>query len=476
VSVVKLSRLLILFALLLAACASGPVGPDNGSFVAAETAPDATGGNATEVEHPADKPLTSTEEAEAALKINKLEVAAEGDERDKIIEELVALGPRYLAFYRSIEREEVALDMMYVIRRIEREHKIEQPAPPDNKDPDNKNPKDPDPKVGNDGPTIPEYNGKLDDFDRGEVERFMAARLEQARRLLDGGRYEQAQRIAEAAIVLLPDSRLRPEFDALVLKAKGESQSDLLIAGTLNLEPSNLQYAKPEKGAAFATPLNIRCFLKNVSTTPITLRLYEGEGKESILQLSVTYEQLDYAGNSMSQTGIVRLPIDAGESITLKPNDSYEIAVPLESLSSLDSDAPQKYALGAVKIEAALRVYGAFDGDGRALVLRPIRFPVRDLHVYPAKFKLDEAAKRPITTMRTAIKDGGAQDLFMTAHLVDVREKRNAGDLLVGKDYDDSTLSMQRARLRAMSVVFNTGKSWDIKRWREWWEENRLRQ
>lgn len=481
--VLKLWILSFLSVLLIAACAASTPGPnpDNGSFVASEVAPDASGGTADNPEiNENARPLSSDEEAQAALKISKLEAMQDASERDSLLEELVTLGPRYLKFYRSIERDAVAMDLMYVVRRIEREHQIDNSQPTGNpepdKVPDTEDPKNPNSVVGKDGPGIPEYSGKLDDFDRSEVERFLGARLEQARRLLDGGRVDQAQRIAEAAIVLMPDSKLRAEFDALVLRAKGDAQSELLIAGTMTLEPSNIQYSKPEKAAPFVRPLNIRCFLKNVSSSPITLRLYEGEGKESVLQLTVTYEQHDYAGNVMSQTGTVRLPISAGDSIKLKPNDSYEISVPLESLSSLDSDAAQKYALGAVQIDAALRVYGALDAEGETLVLRPVRFPGRSIHIYPAEFKLGDAASKPVSTMRTAITDGLPQDLFMIAHLVDAREKRNAGDLLVGEDFDDSTLSIQRARLKAMNVVFGTGKSWDIKRWREWWSENRLRQ
>lgn len=477
----KFSSILILL-LLIAGCATSTPGPapDNGSFIAAETATDAQPGEANPVVNERQRPLTSDEEATAALAINKLELVEDDIERNKIIEELVSLGPRYLTFYRTIDRDAVAMDMMFVIRRIERDNPGASATVVEAKDPKEieakPDPKDPEPKEIKDGPTIPEYSGKLDDFNRVEVERFLGARLEQARRLLDGGRYDQAQRIAEAAITLLPDSKLRSEFDALIMQARGESQSELLIAGTMKLEPGNVQYSKPEKAAVFVQALTIRCFLKNVSATPITLRLFEGEGKESILQLAVTYEQRDYSGNAMSQTGTVRLPIDSGNSITLKPNDSYEIAVPLESLASLDSDAAKKYALGFVQIEAALRVYGAWDGDGEPLVLRPVSFPTRSIYVYPAEFKLSDAESRPLTTMRNAMKDGRPQDLFMTAHLVGTRDKRNAGDFLVGDDFKDSIFSMQRARLKAMNVIFGTGKSWDIKRWREWWAENRLRQ
>ncbi|MCA8934609.1 MAG: hypothetical protein KDB68_00250 [Planctomycetes bacterium] len=479
----KFSSVLILLLLLVStSCATSNPVPDanDGSFIAAETAEDAQPGEAPPPETEDKRPLTSDEEAKAALAINKLELVEDDIERNKIIEELVSLGPRYLTFFRTVDRDAVAMDMMFVIRRIERDNPGASATVVEAKDPENPeikpDPKDPNPKEVKEGPTIPEYTGKLDDFNRVEVERFLSSRLEQARRLLDGGRYEQAQRIAEAAITLLPDTKLRSEFDALIMQARGESQSELLIAGIMKLEPGNVQYSKPEKSAPFVQPLTIRCFLKNVSASPITLRLFEGEGKESILQLSVTYEQRDYSGNAMSQTGTVRLPIDSGNSITLKPNDSYEIAVPLESLASLDSDAAKKYALGYVQIEAALRVYGAWNADGQPLVLRPVSFPTRSIYVYPAEFKLSDATSRPLTTMRNAIKDGRAQDLFMTAHLVESREKRSAGDLLVGDDFKDSIFSMQRARLKAMNVVFGTGKSWDIKRWREWWAENRLRQ
>lgn len=468
VSTVK-SFLCLLILLLLAACAGGPAKPeDDGGFVSSDVASDVSGGNTALPERPEAAPLSAEEQQAAALKVSQLEDAQADEDRNKLIEELIGLGPRYLEFFRAIDREAVALDMMYVIRRIERENKVEQPEGLGTGKTEG--------TVAVEPANLPDFSHEREDFNRDEVERFLANRLEQARRMLDGGRYESARRVAEAAITLLPDTRLRAEFDALILQAKGESQSDLLIAGTLSLEPENLQYASDQKAAPFKKPLQIRCFLKNVSTAAITLRLYEGEGRESVLQLGVTYEQLDFQGNAMSQTGTVRLPIDAGESITLQPNESYEINVPLESLASLDSDAPRKNALGAVEIEAALRVYGALDADGKPLVLRPIKFPTRNVNVFPSGFDLDGATAKPLTALRDALDKGLAQQLYMAAHLVGRREKRTAGDLLISEDFDDSTLALQRARLLAMSVIFETGKAWDIKRWRQWWDENRLRQ
>ena len=152
------------------------------------------------------------------------------------------------------------------------------------------------------------------------------------------------------------------------------------------------------------------------------------------------------------------------------------MTVPLESLATLDSDAPRKNALGVVQIDAALRVYGALDADGETLVLRPIKFPIRTVHVFPFGYDLSGATSRPITSVRNALDKGEAQALFMTAHLVGKSDRRAVGDLLVAEDFDDSTLAMQRSRLLALTVVFDTGKTWDIKRWRKWWDENRLRQ
>jgi hypothetical protein len=441
---------------------------DEDGFVSSETAPDAHADNTAAPAHTDRAPLTPEEEQAAALKVSRLEEDLADDERNRLIDELIQLGPRYLEYFLSIDREAVALDLMYVIRRIEREHQVEKADPLGTGKTEGNGAVEP--------ANPPDFSHERDEFNREEVERFLDNRLQQAKRMLDGGRYESARRIAEAAITLLPDTRLRAEFDALIVQARGESQSDLLIAGTLGLEPENLQYLSEQKAAPFRTPLQIRCFLKNVSTAAITLRLYEGKGRESVLQLDVTYEQLDFLGNTMSQRGAVRLPIDAGESITLQPNESYEINVPLESLSSLDSDAPRKFALGAVQIEAALRVYGALDADGKPMVLRPIRFPTRTVFVFPSGFDLESATAKPLSALRDALDKGLAQELYMASHLIGRRDKRTAGDLLLGDDFEDSVLALQRARLLALCVIFQTGKTWDIKRWRQWWDENRLRQ
>lgn len=413
-------------------------------------------------------PLTRDEQGQAALMLHRLTIATETAARDEVLGQLIDLGPRYLKFLRGIDNEAIALDLMFVISRIERDHNVsDQPTG------DLSQPRE---VVDPDGPRIPEYNPASEDFNREEVERFLGARLQQAHRMMQAGQPEQARRIAEAAIVLMPDSRHRSEFDQLIIAAKGETQSVLLIAGTMNIEPENLQYAKQEKGAGFAKPMLIDCFLKNVSASPITLRLYEGEGRESLLQLAVTYDQVDYLGNAITQRGNVSLPINAGSSILLQPNESYAISVPLEGLSSLDADAPLKNALGIVHISASLRVYGALDADGRALALRPILFPARTVRVFPSTFKLREHSALPLAAVRQALDEGWAQELFMAAHLIGSRDRRAAGDLLIADAYNDSTLAMKRARLQAMCTIFGTGAAWDIQRWRTWWQENRLRQ
>ncbi|MBZ0136611.1 MAG: hypothetical protein K8I27_09585 [Planctomycetes bacterium] len=471
------SRLLACICLFfVAACASQPAVPtasDDGSFVAAEVAPDAGPADAPANNNDRLKPLTTDEEAQGALLVNKLDTAEDQVTRESVLGELVALGPRYLEFFRSIDRDSLVLDMMYVVRRIEREHNVgnpgEQPAYT------GKEPTTPAIKGSGEIQTR-RYEPGTEEYDRESVERFMAERLSQAQLMMDGGNHSGAVKIAEAAITLMPETRLRTDFDALILRAKGESQADLIIAGTMSLQPSHLHYSKDEKGAPFAAPLLIQCFLKNVSSKAITLRLYEGEGKESILQLSITYEQLDYQGNVMSQRGNVRLPINAGDSIILQPNESYSMDVPLESLASLDADAPLKYALGNVRIDAALRVYGALDDDGNGMILRPIQFPTRDVLIYPAKYDLSESTNRPLTSMRKSLDDGAAQDLYMTAHLVGTRERRSAGDILLGEEFEESTLAMKRARLKALTIIFKTGANWDIKQWRSWWQENRLKQ
>lgn len=470
---------LLLLSITLVACTGSTVRQPGGSddFAASDVAPDAvpapvrTQPAAPKVE----TPLSSSEEADAALLLIELERAADEVARGSTIKKLVALGPRYLPFLRGIDHEPIAMDLVYVISRIEREHGLpgESTANPD---PTAETPvKENTANGGEGGPKPIDYGVTPDNYNRDEVERFLADRLNQAQSQLEAGRHEVARRIAEAALTLLPDTRYRPEFEAVLVKAKGDSQAQLLIAGTLSLEPEYLRYAAKQKEADFAEPLQIRCFLKNVSPAAITLRLYEGEGKESLVQLAVRYEQLDYQDTVMSMLGTVRLPVSAGNSITLQPGDSYELTVPLVGLASLDADAPLKQALGRVEIEAALRVYGAYNADGSTLVLKPITFPKRTVLVFPADYELATAQQKPLTAMHKAIEGGRAQDVYMAAFLMDDRSRRAAGDLLVADDFAACGVSLQRARLKAMTVLFETGATWDIKRWREWWTENRLR-
>ena len=63
----------------------------------------------------------------------------------------------------------------------------------------------------------------------------------------------------------------------------------------------------------------------------------------------------------------------------------------------------------------------------------------------------------------------------MTAYLVKKKHIRAAGDLLLGTDLETSGLAMQRARLKAMTLITGTGATYDARDWSIWWKENRLR-
>ncbi len=451
--------------LLLVACTSTAPGDDETSrkeFVAAETA---SGAHEREAKPAANQPLSAQEQSDAALLIAKLEQTADQAERDTLLQQLIGLGPRYLPYFRKVNRDAVLLDMMYVIRKIEGDRQ-----PPESvsaEKPERESTGGESPK-GADAATTTDYNKE-------EVEKYWAALLKEAQRLLEIGRYDAAVRTAEAAIILRPESRWRSEFDAIIVRARSEGQSELLIAGTMSIDPPYVRYAEAKQGAPFAAPLQVHCYLKNVSAQQITLRLNEGDERRSLLQLLVRYEQTDYLGHAMSQQDNVSLPIDAGAAVTLRPGESYELIVPLAGLTSLDADAPVKNALGKAQIDASLRVYGALDGDGNPLILRPVRFSRRSVLIFPAEFELDEARDKPLTYIRECIDEERAQDLFLAAHLVEAKALRSAGDTLTGNDFADSPLAMQRARLRALTTLFGVGPTWDIRQWREWWNSNRLR-
>jgi hypothetical protein len=451
--------------LLLVACAAptpGDDAPARNEFVASDTE---KGASEREAKPSAIQPLSAQEQSDAALLISKLEQTADQAERDELIAQLIELGPRFLPFFRNVNRESVLLDMMYVIRRIEGENRPPESVTQDNPERESTGGESP---KGADAAPSTDYNAE-------EVEKYWASLLKQAQRQLEVGRYDAAVRTAEAAIVLRPESRWRSEFDAIIVRARSEGQSELLIAGTMSIDPPHVRYAEAKQGAPFATPLQVHCYLKNVSARQITLRLNEGIEKRSLLQLLVRYEQTDYLGHAMSQQDNVSLPIEAGAAVTLQPGESYELVVPLTGLTSLDADAPLKNALGKAQFDASLRVYGALDGDGNALILRPVRFSRRSVLIFPADFDLDAAKDKPLTYIRDCIDDERAQDLFLAAHLVEPKALRGAGDALTANDFSEGPLAVQRARLRAMTTLFGVGPTWDIRQWREWWNSNRLR-
>lgn len=480
-----MARLLIslVLALLLAACVSGPA-PEDGAARKPFTAVDDEGGPSEASPRPAtpeDEALSTEERARAALLIYELSRSTEAARRHELLEALVALGPRYLPYLRSIEDPELQLDLAYVMNRIEEEAPpvAETPAAPVREE--GKPPRPPEaPRrrggAGSEGlEETPRYQDEPGSFDVAQVERFLSQRLADARQALAMGDHERARRIAQAALTLMPESRLRPDFEDVLLQARSQGQSATLIAGTMSLEPDALHYARRERGAGFVTPLSIKCYLKNVSTQVVKLWLGDGPGKESIVELNVRYEQLDYQGNSLATEGRVLLPVAAQGTLVLQPNDSYELSVELTGLNSLDVDGPVKYTLGQVTARAALRVYGAKDAEDKPIILRPIAFPARSVKVFPADFDLTSAQDRPIQAISEAISKNRPQDLFLASQLVEKKQVRVVGDLLLGEDLETCGLGLQRARLRAMASLTGVGATFDSKKWKAWWAENKFK-
>jgi hypothetical protein len=456
--------------LLIAACVSQTgEQPRNNGFVAAETADDILEADPLPEPGNAERHgLSAEQEADAALLVHRLGNATNRVDRDSIIGELVALGPDYVPFLNSIDRDDVLLDLMFVVRRIEREHGSRNPPEtvPETEPRDLPTSRG----VETDLPDDP----ALDVYDREAIEQFLAVRLRNAREMLEAGRYDGARRVSEAAITLLPDTRHRAEFESVLLRARGERQSALLIAGTMSIEPQFARYESLVRDSDFESIVWIHCYLKNVSSRSITLRLNEGEGRESVLLLSVTYDQLDVQRQALSIHTTLRIPVLTEGSVILEPGDTYKLSLPLETLSSLDRDASLKPALGRADIEASLRIYGAADSNDQPVILQPVRFATQRLLVFPATFDLEEGARRPLTEMRRYLEERRPQQLYICAHLVERRYLRNAGDLLMD-NLDDSAVFMQQARLRTMHALFGVGAEWDMTRWHTWWQQNRLR-
>lgn len=480
----RLTGLVLLF--LTAACtATAPVTPDSdGGFTAKNRAPEyeAPPAATTEKAH-TESQLTAEDRAQAALLLYQLSEAASDAERSEIIEKLVKLGPRFLEYFRGIDNPSVNLDVAYVIARIEegagaevrgdgRAREPERPADaPKRADPPRRRGAGASEGIDD----SPRYADEPGTFDREQVERMFAARLVDARQALSRGDHDGAIRIAQAALTLLPDTRLRPDFEDLILQARAQGQAATLIAGTLSLDPGQVQYARPQRGSEFAAPLKIRCFLKNVSLKTLVLVLTDGPGRESVVELNVRYEQLDYQGNVLATEGRVLLPVAREGQISLAPNDTYEIDVDLTGLASLDADASVKYALGSVTIKAALRVFAVREAEGQPILLRPVTFPARTAKVFPAEFNLTGAKERPLQAIAEAISKNLPQDLFLASQLIDKKQIRAAGDLLLGDDLETCALGLQKARTKAMAGLTGAGAAFDAKRWRAWWAENKFR-
>ena len=476
----------ILLLLLTAACTTAHVAsPDDGGFTAKNRGAEFEDGAAPAPHTAADGTALSAEERnQAALLLNELcDAANDGARRNFVIEKLVKLGARYLPYLRAVDDPTINLDIAYVISRIEQDAPGAEVRHPDEREPE----KAPDQPKRNDPPRrrgagpsegfedTPSYLDDPGAFDHDQVEKFLAQRLVDARKALARGDNEAAQKISQAALTLLPDTRLRSDFEDLILQARSQTQSSTLIAGTLSLDPANVHYAKRERGAEFSSPLKIKCYLKNVSLKTLTLILTEGPGRESVVELNVRYEQLDYQGNSMATEGRVVLPVAAEGTITLAPNESYELSVELSGLNSLDADGAVKYALGNVTVKAALRVYGAREAEGQPMILRPIGFPARMVKVFPSEFNLAAAQARPLQAISEAISKNLPQDLFLAAQLVEKKQLRSAGDLLLGDDLETCALGLQKARMKAMATLTGAGAAFDAKKWRAWWADNKFR-
>lgn len=440
---------------------------DDGSFVSSEVAEGAK---------PRDVPvesntraLTDDETKQVLALINELP-NAESDRRSDILNDLVARGPRYLEVYRGIEEGPLALDMLRVVQRIEAAH-------PESvvKSDDPTTPPDTVKNAGEEPPVVsPRYPWPEGEYDRAQVEAFMADRLNSAKRMLKNGNHRGAREIARSALILLPDTRYRSEFEDVIVSADNEGQADLVISGRLRLSPTHLRFVTRNRKSPFRTPLKISCFLKNVSSDDITLVLGEGDNR-ALVALDVTLEQSDYSGSSLKIEQKVNLPVGGQDSVTIAANESYSFSVELPHLDALDPNAAQKYTLSKIQVAASLRVVDSRDADNRPMILRPIRFPSESVLLFPSTYDLPEALKAPVKRLRKALDQRSPQDVYMSAMLVPTKSLRSASEALLDAQYDDKGLGLLNARTKSLHVMHGIGANWSLKQWRDWWKENRFR-
>jgi hypothetical protein len=95
--------------------------------------------------------------------------------------------------------------------------------------------------------------------------------------------------------------------------------------------------------------------------------------------------------------------------------------------------------------------------------------------VFPSDFNLETAQARPLQAISEAISKNLPQDLFFAAQLIEKKQIRSAGELLLGDDLETCALGLQKARMKAMATITGAGAAFDAKKWRAWWAENKFR-
>lgn len=320
-------------------------------------------------------------------------------------------------------------------------------------------------------------------FNPAEVDKFVIARLVDARRLIEQGRNGEAEDVCQALLLLLPRSQHRQRVVQVLEEARRTDRSRASVMARMVFSQPYASFSSDGNGK-LASPVELVIFITNIGRFPIELTLGEESGeRQGLLTLDLELTERTALGktNQLSTMGRLQLSVTGGP-FRISPDATWEYRQSIDDLSSVSNGLGLKQVVSEVTVSGTLRptmfVVEKSSETGKALQERmfsPISITRGTMYVLPADFPVDMARVSPVEVLKSKITKAEWTQLHLLAPFFKSQHTKDALDALLAPELERAGLTEREARLRLAAILSEREYSADVAAWRQWWLASRFR-
>ncbi|MHC4599246.1 MAG: hypothetical protein ACYS47_09605 [Planctomycetota bacterium] len=290
--------------------------------------------------------------------------------------------------------------------------------------------------------------------EREGVRKFIEWKTREVSEHIDKGRFEEAEKLAKALLVVAPDAGGNVGLlKSLKNEARDGLQSRSVVGGEIRV---------PEDFLEVGDRVVVRVVLLNRSGAPLEVDMGDaGEGRGAAT-IRVAFEERGVLGGVRMDAWAVPLGGLRGTRV-VEPGGSWETELVIDSADrSPFNPTVRIYRLSGEIWPRAMTL-------GARPLMRPIRLAEVVMTVYPRGLGPMRAA--PFETMKEGVEEEFAPKVVLAAAFIPDERYREAVTLLVeGQERDLDNPAMRRAmRVALRSVTGRTDLPLEGDPWRRWW-------